>query len=120
MSEVEIGRADQFPDDSVVVVTVNDVSIGIFRDRGALFAYKNTCLHQGGPVCEGMRSRNVVDVLAADRTLVGQRFGDDTHIVCPWHGYEYKLATGECVGDPKLRLRRYDVQERDGHVYITI
>jgi nitrite reductase/ring-hydroxylating ferredoxin subunit len=42
------------------------------------------------------------------------------HIVCPWHGYEYKLETGECAADKKLKLRRYEVIERDGGVYVAL
>ncbi len=38
-------------------------------------------------------------MIADDRTYQGQTFGDEVHFVCPWHGYEYDLKTGECVGD---------------------
>jgi nitrite reductase/ring-hydroxylating ferredoxin subunit len=42
------------------------------------------------------------------------------HFVCPWHGYEFKLTNGECVGDPKLRVRSYPVSERDGSVFVAL
>ena len=29
------------------------------------------------------------------------------HFVCPWHGYEYDLKTGECAADRRLRLKSY-------------
>ena len=39
------------------------------------------------------------------------------HFVCPWHGYEYDLKTGECVGDRKLKLRKFEVVKRgDDHL----
>lgn len=44
----------------------------------------------------------------------------DGRVVCPWHGYEFDLASGRCANDPRLRLRRYDVIERDGEVYIDV
>ena len=42
----------------------------------------------------------------------------DVHFVCPWHGYEYHLTTGECVGDRRLKLRSYQVVERNGEVFV--
>ena len=45
---------------------------------------------------------------------------DEPHIVCPWHGWEYKLKTGECAPDPKLRLKRHEVVQREGGVYVVI
>ena len=38
----------------------------------------------------------------------------ETHIVCPWHGYEYNIKTGEHPGHPGLKLRRATVMVRDG------
>ena len=40
--------------------------------------------------------------------------------MCPWHGWEYKLKTGECAPDPSLRLRRYEVVQREGGIYVDI
>jgi nitrite reductase/ring-hydroxylating ferredoxin subunit len=40
--------------------------------------------------------------------------------VCPWHGYEYDLKTGKCVGDPKLRLQSYDVVEKNGNIFVLV
>jgi hypothetical protein len=59
--------------------------------------------------CEGLLINRVVDLIAADRTYLGQSFAEEMHFVCPWHGYEYELATGECVGDRRLKLRKFDV-----------
>ncbi len=68
-----------------------------------------------------MRLCQVVDVVAADRTYVGQEFDEsDPHIVCPWHGWEFKLLTGEHAADADIRLKRYDVAQRDGDVYVVI
>jgi nitrite reductase/ring-hydroxylating ferredoxin subunit len=51
----------------------------------------------------------------------GQTFDEsDTHIICPWHGYSFHLADGSNVCDPKLRLEKYEVVERDGAVYVAV
>jgi nitrite reductase/ring-hydroxylating ferredoxin subunit len=41
-------------------------------------------------------------------------------VVCPWHGYEYDLGTGEAVvRDPHLKVKVYEVTVEDGYVTIA-
>jgi len=49
----------------------------------------------------------------------GQRFSDEVHFVCPWHGYEYDLKTGECAADRRLRLKTYQVVRRGEDIYVV-
>jgi nitrite reductase/ring-hydroxylating ferredoxin subunit len=42
------------------------------------------------------------------------------NFVCPWHGYEYDLKTGECVPDRKLRLKKYKVVRKGDDIYVAI
>jgi nitrite reductase/ring-hydroxylating ferredoxin subunit len=104
-----------------VLATVAGVEVGVFRVKGRLVAYENRCRHQGGPVCTGSVLGKLEAVLGPGGTIVEERFSEDElHLVCPWHGWEYDLATGECTVDRKLRLRRFEVSERDGRVYLTV
>jgi nitrite reductase/ring-hydroxylating ferredoxin subunit len=48
------------------------------------------------------------------------RFGKQRHIVCPWHGYEFDLATGCHPGDPSMRLTPVPVAVRNGQIYISV
>jgi nitrite reductase (NADH) small subunit len=41
------------------------------------------------------------------------------HFVCPWHGYEFELKTGECVGDRLLRLKKFDVVRRGDDIFVV-
>ena len=61
----------------------------------------------------------ILDVIDKDGLYQGQTFGDETHFVCPWHGYEYDLKTGECIGDRKQKLRKYDVVKRGEDIYVV-
>jgi nitrite reductase/ring-hydroxylating ferredoxin subunit len=120
MTEVPVGKAASFEDGSRRIVFHGDIEIGVFRWDGKFYAYENLCAHQGGPACEGVLMHQVEDVLASDRTFVRQKFSDtDVHFVCPWHGYEYDLTTGECVADRRLKLRSYPVVERSGEVFVV-
>jgi nitrite reductase/ring-hydroxylating ferredoxin subunit len=119
MAEWFVAKAAELSDGDRRIVTAGPHEIGVFFKDGAFFAYSNYCLHSGGPACEGLLINRVVDLIAADRTYQGQSFGDEMHFVCPWHGYEYELKTGECVGDRKLKLRKYEVVRRGEDVFVV-
>ena len=120
MAEIFVAKAAEFADGERRIVVRDGLEIGVFRWQGAFYAYENLCVHQGGPACEGVLMHQVEDMLAADRTFVRQKFSDsDVHFVCPWHGYEYHLTTGECIGDRRLKLRSYPVVERGGEVFVV-
>ncbi|RUT34678.1 Rieske (2Fe-2S) protein [Arsenicitalea aurantiaca] len=120
MQEVLICKHGDIEDGTVRIVRVNEYDIGIIRQGGRYYAYRNRCPHQGGPACEGVRMPGVYDDIDENGLFHGQKFDeDDIHIVCPWHGYEFHLSDGTNVCDPKLRLRKFDVIERDGNVYVS-
>ena len=113
-------KADELPPGDVKIVTVNSIEIGVFRHGDEYFAYQNGCPHQGGPACEGIRAPQVQDVIGDTGLFLGQRYDEsDLHIVCPWHGYEFRIADGKHVRDDKVRLKRFDVSIRDGGIYVV-
>jgi nitrite reductase/ring-hydroxylating ferredoxin subunit len=119
--EVLVGRRTDFEDGARKIIAVGAREIGVLHHEGEFFAYENRCVHQGGPVCEGRILGRVELVLAEDKTVLGERFSaTETHLICPWHGYEYDLRTGECAADRRLRLRRYEVVERGEEIYVLV
>jgi len=121
VAEVYVGPESEFGERDRKIIAQGDLEIGVFRIEGEFFAYENNCVHQGGPICQGKILNRVVEVLADDKTSQGLKFSDeDVHIVCPWHGYEYNLRTGRHPGDKNVRLKPYDVQIRDGEVYVVV
>lgn len=121
MAELLAGKLSDFDGNDRLIVTSDDTEIGIFRRNGSFYAYENFCFHQGGPACEGVVIGKVEPVFAEDRSVLGERFSDDeTHFACPWHGWEYDLASGECVADRRLRLKKYEVIQRGDEVYVVV
>ncbi|MGA3305238.1 MAG: Rieske 2Fe-2S domain-containing protein [Stellaceae bacterium] len=121
MAEIFVCREGELPDGGVRIVTSGEVEVGVFLHKGRYFAYRNLCPHQGGPVCEGILLPKVEDVIAPDRTFQGQTFNEnEMHFICPWHGYEYKIETGECASDARLKLQRFKVVEREGQLYVVL
>jgi nitrite reductase (NADH) small subunit len=114
-----IGPVEEIPDKGGVLADLGDREVGVFKWKGELHAYENRCVHQGGPVCTG-------EVLGATKLVLGDRgeavreILDETEmrLVCPWHGWEYDLATGELVRNRRVRLPRVTVTVEDGIVYV--
>ena len=120
MAEKFVGKASEFDDGDRRIVFVGDQEIGVFRDGGHFYAYSNFCLHQGGPACEGLTIAKVEERLRPDKTSAGLFFSEaDMNFVCPWHGYEYDMKTGECVSDRRLKLRKYDVVQKGDEIFVV-
>jgi nitrite reductase/ring-hydroxylating ferredoxin subunit len=119
MPECFVAKASELKDGDRRIVVDGKKEIGVFCHGGAYYAYSNYCVHAGGPACEGLLINQVVDVIAPDKTYQGQIFSDELHFACPWHGYEYDLKTGECVGDRRLKLRKFDVVRRGDDIFVV-
>jgi nitrite reductase/ring-hydroxylating ferredoxin subunit len=121
MEQVHVGRAADFAGGARRIVTVGDVEIGVVGHEGEFFAYQNLCVHQGGPACEGRIVGQVVDRFDADGNYRGQEFdARRPHLVCPWHGYEYDLRTGEYVVDRSRGLRKFETVLEGDDVYVLV
>ena len=121
MAEVLVCKDGEIAEGGVRVVTAGEVEIGVIRHGGKYYAYRNHCPHQGGPVCEGVRMPQVLDVIGADRTFLGQDYDrNDMHIICPWHAYEFHLEDGVNVCDKRIRLQKFNVVEKNGQVYVNV
>jgi nitrite reductase/ring-hydroxylating ferredoxin subunit len=120
MREQKIGRTSDFKNGDRRIVFLGSTEIGVFKDNDKFFAYSNRCVHQGGPACEGLIIAKVEEKILPDKTSRGLYFSDtEMHFVCPWHGYEYDLRTGECVANRQLKLRRYEIVQKGDDLYVV-
>ena len=117
--EIFVAHASELKEGERKIVSLDTTEIGVYRVKGKIYAYENLCAHQGGPACEGLLMPKVEEVIAADKKYEGMQFNyEELHIVCPWHGWEYELATGEMVADRKFHLKKYEVMEKGGKIYV--
>lgn len=113
------GRRSDFSDGDRVFVEVDRQRVGVFRVGDDFVAYLNVCPHQGGPVCEGQYFPEVTAEVGPRGELVQERLAyDKPHLVCPWHGWEYDIRTGEMAGDRRIRLRKFRVTVDGDDVYV--
>jgi nitrite reductase/ring-hydroxylating ferredoxin subunit len=92
------------------IVDVAGRSIGVFNVDGTFYALRNTCPHQGAPLCLGSVKGT------AEQSRPGEYvWGREGRILrCPWHGWEFDLATGRSVFNPhRTRVRSYPVTVED-------
>ena len=117
--EISVAASSEINEGERKIVSFGNTELGVYRMKGKLYAYQNLCAHQGGPACEGLMMPKVEEVIAQDKTYQRMRFNyDEWHIVCPWHGWEYDLTTGEFVVNRKIRLKKFEVVEKGGKIYI--
>ena len=121
MTEVVVGQVSEFPETGRLVIELDGVEVGVFRRNGQFSAYENVCPHMGGPVCQGKNIGRVEERIADDKTSRGFAFSPDrTNIVCPWHGYEFDIATGQHQGNPRMRLRPVKIEIVEDDIGVTL
>lgn len=121
MTDYLVGRADAIAEGGRKVVLCGRREIGIFRIAGSLHAWHNMCPHRQGPICQGKIYPRVVEPVDEDGEVRLLQY-DETRmqIACPWHGYEFDLVTGRCQGYDRLGLRRAELREENGDLYVVL
>lgn len=109
--------ADELAEGKQRIVEVAGKEVGVFYEGGRYFAVLNFCPHAGAPICRGWVEGAVV---ADDAGRLA--YDHDRRILrCPWHHWEFDLATGKAVAPVKQKIRTYPVERRDdGWVYVQI
>jgi nitrite reductase/ring-hydroxylating ferredoxin subunit len=79
---------------------VGNHDILVFRWHGTIRALSNVCPHFGGPV--------------------GYYRLRDGVFTCLWHNLQFAADTGRCLGHPRLRLREYRLEVKDGAIWALL
>jgi len=96
---ISAGDPHEIPDGRAAIVTApGGERIAVFRDGDALGAVTNVCKHQNGPLGEGMIK--------------------DGCVVCPWHGWEYRLADGVSPPPFTEKTATHEVKLQDGAIWV--
>jgi nitrite reductase/ring-hydroxylating ferredoxin subunit len=98
-SWIDVGPADCVPEGgSIVVRPPGGEAVAIFNDGGALSAVSHACAHQNGPLGEG-------------RIL-------DGCVVCPWHGFQYRLVDGCAPAPFTEKIATYRLSAGNGRLLL--
>jgi nitrite reductase/ring-hydroxylating ferredoxin subunit len=99
--KVIVAPLQEFAPDTRRIVRVGVREIGVFRVGDRFYAVRNRCPHQGAPLCIGR-------VFSRIRSAQPGQFELDDGpplLVCPWHGWQYDISSGQSysAGDPNAR-----------------
>lgn len=97
---VEIAKSDAIEEGEAIEAVVDGRVLAVFRNEGALFSMDGMCAHQGGPVAKGTVEHGCV--------------------TCPWHGWQYELATGIQTINRQPLQETFQVRERDGVIEVLL
>ena len=70
----------------------------VARVDGSLFAMDNVCPHRGGPLAQGVI--------------------DEGKLICPWHGWQFEIATGKSVQVPDTGVVVYKLSVEGEDVFV--
>ena len=96
----DIGPAD-LPNGERLFVEIDEKPIVVFNLAGKYYAIGDVCTHDDGPLGDGML--------------------EDHHIVCPRHGGEFDIRTGQAVMMPAVvHIPAYPVRVAEGQIQVGI
>ncbi len=111
MSRHVVASVAEVPPGTNKLVIAKDREIGIFNVAGTFYALANRCPHKGGPLCRGRITGLTLSSGPGDYRV--SRNGE--FLRCPWHGWEFEIATGQSYCDPKtMRIRQFEVAVAPG------
>jgi nitrite reductase/ring-hydroxylating ferredoxin subunit len=111
MTRHVVAHVEDFPPGSRRIVTIDGRSVGVFNVDGRFYALRNSCPHQGAPLCTGTVLGWVTSPAPGEYHYDPER----RLLSCPWHNWEFDMATGQSWWDPaKTRVRPYEVAIESG------
>jgi nitrite reductase/ring-hydroxylating ferredoxin subunit len=106
MGKHVIGAVAEFPAGTRRTLVVEGRPIGVFNVNDTYYALKNSCPHQGAPLCVGTVTGMTLPSRPGE--YVYGREGEI--LICPWHGWEFDITNGKSIFDPhKCLVKTYDV-----------
>ncbi len=98
---VRVLQIGELPAGQLAYVEVDGLPIGLANVNGTIYAFGDSCRHEGGPLSAGL--------------LV------DGTVTCPWHGWTYDVRTGKSIVPPiGLRVPTYPVIVVGNEVFVEI
>lgn len=97
---VTVAKASDLGPGRGKVVSAGGREVALFNVGGRFHAIENTCPHRGGPLGEGDLEGAVV--------------------TCPWHGWQFDVATGASPVNPAAKVRTFPVEVVGDEVRVEI
>ena len=110
-----MGTVEEIQREGCRILEVGNRRIGVISAGDAFYAVHDRCPHKGADMCQGTVGGTFV-ASAPQEFVYGMH---DTVIRCPWHGWEFDLASGRSLLEPdRFGLKTYPVTIQDGIVIL--
>jgi nitrite reductase/ring-hydroxylating ferredoxin subunit len=98
---VRVAALADIPPGRMRYAEVDGLPIALANVGGTIYAFSDSCRHEGGPLSAGV--------------LI-----EDT-VTCPWHGWTYNVRTGKAIVPPVgIRIPTYAVEIQGEDVFVVI
>ena len=91
---------DACPADSSVELVIDERIVALFRVGDTIYALDGVCPHQGGPLGKGQV--------------------DGCVVTCPWHGWQFDLASGRHLLTSTIVQTSFPTRVEDDTIWIDI
>jgi nitrite reductase (NADH) small subunit len=112
----DCGPLADLEDGGMTLVDGPDGSVGLFRRGDTVYALRNWCPHNGAPVCLGP----VTGTNVSKGGYEVEHVRDGEILKCPWHKWEFELASGMSITNPLRKVHSYRVVIENDRVFLVI
>jgi 3-phenylpropionate/trans-cinnamate dioxygenase ferredoxin subunit len=116
LREARLSLAEAPGEGTYLLVDLAGHRIGVFCVEGRYFALADRCPHRGAPLCSSGEVVSAVDGVGDERRVT--RAG--ALVRCPWHKWDFDIASGRCEVDARLRVRRYEVRVDGDELVVSL
>ncbi|OYP35239.1 Rieske (2Fe-2S) protein [Rhodopirellula sp. MGV] len=102
---IDVASVEDLAEGQAMEVVAQGEVIAIFRNGDQYYALDGLCAHQGGPIAKGSCS-------TTDK--------GEPCVTCPWHGWQYELATGIQTINRQPLQRTFPVRENGGRIEVSL
>ena len=100
MALVKVGSLSRLAPGTVIEVQAGEETYALCNADGQVYALGGACLHHGGPLGHGAMH--------------------GTHVVCPWHLWEFDCRTGAYDRNPDCRVPVFPVRVEGDDILIDV
>jgi nitrite reductase/ring-hydroxylating ferredoxin subunit len=103
------------------ILDIDGFEVAIFRLDDTFYAYENNCPHAGGPACQGKILPLTQEAVDDQQCSSGRVFSKQKiNVVCPWHGMEFDIRSGEHPLTRRFRLRKIPLRVEGQDIVLTL
>jgi nitrite reductase/ring-hydroxylating ferredoxin subunit/Fe-S cluster biogenesis protein NfuA len=97
---LQVGTLSEIPEGGIRAMSIEGEKVILSRQGSVVTCFQNACAHLGFALDDGEINDGV--------------------ITCPHHGFQYDLASGECLTAPEVQLQSHAVRVTGGRVEVRL